>query len=134
MLYVQLLKTSAEMAAGQTQLVREVEHLKQKAGNMVELETFTGLQVGDVTWIWIWFCMSLTLCYGNSIGEEGGGFMSGSKGVWQNGGGTGSVHGTSHLIHSQMCFSLSLCTCLSVCVHEFECVCAYLCFCTCLSM
>ncbi|XP_070181981.1 ninein-like protein [Littorina saxatilis] len=42
---MQLLKTSAEMAAGQTQLVREVEHLKQKAGNMVELETFTGLQV-----------------------------------------------------------------------------------------
>ena len=35
------------MAAGQTQLVRQVEQLKQKAGNMVELETFTGLQVGN---------------------------------------------------------------------------------------
>ncbi|KAK7505603.1 hypothetical protein BaRGS_00003348, partial [Batillaria attramentaria] len=40
-----LLKTSSEMAGSQTHLVREVEQLKQKAGNMVELETFTGLQV-----------------------------------------------------------------------------------------
>ncbi|XP_076441857.1 uncharacterized protein LOC143280938 isoform X2 [Babylonia areolata] len=40
-----LLKTSAGMAAGQTQLVREVEQLKQRAASMVELETFTGLQV-----------------------------------------------------------------------------------------
>ncbi|XP_076463674.1 uncharacterized protein LOC143295885 [Babylonia areolata] len=40
-----LLQTSTEMAAGQTQLVRKVEELKQQAGNMVELETFTGLQV-----------------------------------------------------------------------------------------
>ncbi|KAL8607389.1 hypothetical protein ACOMHN_024414 [Nucella lapillus] len=56
-----LLKNSAEMAAGQTQVVREVEQLKQKAGNMVELETFTGLQVisactGPLVWCGVVWC------------------------------------------------------------------------------